>query len=74
MRAAKVSIIVLLVAVALLGLGIAVSWAPDRPVAELAARRDIAGSRAIRFEDLGHVPHEEDAARTVVAVQSFLGD
>ena len=36
--------------------------------------RDIAGSRAIPFEALGHVPHEEDAARTVVAVQSFLGD
>ena len=34
--------------------------------------RDTAGSGAVRFEDLGHVPHEEDPARTVLAVQAFL--
>jgi pimeloyl-ACP methyl ester carboxylesterase len=35
-------------------------------------RRDIAGSRLTIFDDLGHVPHEEDPARTVAAVRSFL--
>ena len=35
-------------------------------------RRDIAGSRLVLFEDLGHVPHEEDPARTVAAVRLFL--
>jgi pimeloyl-ACP methyl ester carboxylesterase len=25
-----------------------------------------------RFDDLGHVPHEEDPARTVAVVSSFL--
>jgi len=34
--------------------------------------RDIAGSRLVIFEDLGHVPQEEDPARTVAAVESFL--
>ena len=34
--------------------------------------RDIAGSKLVMFDDLGHVPHEEDAARTVAAVQAFL--
>ena len=34
--------------------------------------RDIAGSRLVIFDDLGHVPHEEDAARTVAAVRDFL--
>jgi pimeloyl-ACP methyl ester carboxylesterase len=34
--------------------------------------RDIAGSRLAIFDDLGHVPQEEDAARTVAAVVSFL--
>lgn len=36
--------------------------------------RDIAGSRLVVFDDLGHVPHEEDPARTVEAVRTFLGD
>ncbi|MEJ8846825.1 alpha/beta hydrolase [Variovorax rhizosphaerae] len=36
--------------------------------------RDIAGSRSQVFDGLGHVPQEEDAARTVVPVQAFLGD
>lgn len=35
--------------------------------------REIAGSRLVLLDDLGHVPHEEDPARTVAAVQSFLG-
>ena len=34
--------------------------------------RDIAGSKLVMFDDLGHVPHEEDPARTVAAVQAFL--
>jgi len=34
---------------------------------------DIAGSRLVTFDDLGHVPHEEDPARTVAQVQKFLG-
>lgn len=33
----------------------------------------IPGSRAVVFEDLGHVPHEEDPARTVAVVKGFLG-
>lgn len=33
---------------------------------------DIAGSQLQVFDDLGHVPHEEDPARTVAAVQAFL--
>ncbi|MCY1528956.1 hypothetical protein D9M68_640790 [compost metagenome] len=35
-------------------------------------KRDIAGSRLVLFEDLGHVPQEEDPTRTVAAVQAFL--
>ena len=35
-------------------------------------RRDIAGSRVALFDGLGHVPHEEDPAATVAAVQAFL--
>uniref|UniRef100_UPI0035696E42 alpha/beta fold hydrolase n=1 Tax=Polaromonas sp. TaxID=1869339 RepID=UPI0035696E42 len=35
--------------------------------------RDIAGSRLVVFDDLGHVPHEEDPARTVAVVRQFLG-
>jgi len=34
--------------------------------------RDIAGSELVVFDDLGHVPQEEDPARTVAAVKSFL--
>lgn len=34
---------------------------------------DIAGSRLVMFDDLGHVPHEEDPARTVAPVKDFLG-
>jgi pimeloyl-ACP methyl ester carboxylesterase len=41
---------------------------------ENAARfeRDIKGSTLVIFNDLGHVPQEEDAQRTVAAVQRFL--
>jgi pimeloyl-ACP methyl ester carboxylesterase len=35
--------------------------------------RDIAGSVLAIFDDLGHAPEEEDPARTVVAVERFLG-
>lgn len=35
--------------------------------------RDIPGSKLVMFEDLGHVPHEEDPARTVMMVKPFLG-
>jgi pimeloyl-ACP methyl ester carboxylesterase len=34
--------------------------------------RDIKGSTLVMFDELGHVPQEEDPARTVVAVQRFL--
>ena len=34
--------------------------------------RDIKGSRLVRFEGLGHVPQEEDPARTVAVVEQFL--
>lgn len=34
--------------------------------------RDIKGSQLVVFDKLGHVPHEEDAAQTVTAVQAFL--
>lgn len=42
---------------------------------EAAARfhRDISGSQLVMFDDLGHVPHEEDPGRTVAAVKAFLG-
>jgi pimeloyl-ACP methyl ester carboxylesterase len=36
--------------------------------------QDIAGSKLLMFDALGHVPHEEDPAQTVVAVQAFLAD
>jgi pimeloyl-ACP methyl ester carboxylesterase len=35
-------------------------------------QRDIPGSRLVVFGDLGHVPHEEDPARTVAVVKRFL--
>lgn len=34
--------------------------------------QDIVGSRLVVFPELGHVPHEEDAAATVAAVSQFL--
>lgn len=36
-------------------------------------QRDIAGSQLVMFDDLGHVPHEEDPLRTVATVKTFLG-
>ncbi len=35
--------------------------------------KDIAGAKLVVFEDLGHVPQEEDPARTVAEVKRFLG-
>jgi pimeloyl-ACP methyl ester carboxylesterase len=35
--------------------------------------QDIKGSRLIIFDDLGHVPHEENALATVLPVKEFLG-
>jgi pimeloyl-ACP methyl ester carboxylesterase len=34
--------------------------------------RDIVGSQLVIFDDLGHVPQEEDPQRTVAAVEKFL--
>jgi pimeloyl-ACP methyl ester carboxylesterase len=34
--------------------------------------RDITGSRLVMFDDLGHVPQEEDPQRTLAAVKPFL--
>ncbi len=34
--------------------------------------KDIAGSKLVIFDDLGHDPEEEDPARTVAAVKQFL--
>ncbi len=36
--------------------------------------RDIAGSRVVMFDALGHVPHEEGPGTTVVALRAFLAD
>ncbi len=36
-------------------------------------KRLIAGSELVMFDTLGHVPHEEDPARTLVPVKRFLG-
>jgi pimeloyl-ACP methyl ester carboxylesterase len=47
----------------------------DRIIVPATAQRfaaDIPGSRVQVFDDLGHVPQEEDPARTVAAVQAFL--
>ncbi|MDJ0760587.1 MAG: alpha/beta hydrolase [Woeseiaceae bacterium] len=47
----------------------------DRLVPVINAERfdaDIDGSELVVWDDLGHVPHEEDPARTVQAVQAFL--
>jgi pimeloyl-ACP methyl ester carboxylesterase len=41
--------------------------------AALRFHRGIPGSRLVTFDDLGHVPHEEDPARTVAAAKEFLG-
>lgn len=49
--------------------------AKDRLIPPINAKRfeaDIAGSRLVVFGDLGHVPQEEDAQRTVEPVMAFL--
>ena len=42
------------------------------PSVAQAFHAQIAGSRLVVFDDLGHVPQEEDPARTVLPVQDFL--
>lgn len=37
-------------------------------------QRDIPGSRLVLFDDLGHVPQEEDPARTVAVVLAFISE
>ncbi len=53
-----------------------VIWgAKDRLIPLDNAKRfesDIAGSRLVVFDELGHVPHEEDAQNTVQAFRAFL--
>ena len=44
------------------------------PVNAERFQRDIEGSRVVLFDDLGHVPQEEDPARTVAALQTFLNE
>jgi pimeloyl-ACP methyl ester carboxylesterase len=47
----------------------------DRLVPQEIAGRfhgDIRGSRLVVFNDLGHVPHEEDPGRTAAALEKFL--
>jgi pimeloyl-ACP methyl ester carboxylesterase len=43
------------------------------PAVAMAFQTAIPGSEVVIFDDLGHVPHEEDPARTVAAVQALLG-
>ena len=48
----------------------------DRIIPPALAQRfaaDIPGARVVMFQDLGHVPQEEDPVRTVAAVKAFLG-
>ena len=47
----------------------------DRLIPPTYAQRfaqDIHGSTLVQFDDLGHVPHEEDPQRTLAALQDFL--
>jgi pimeloyl-ACP methyl ester carboxylesterase len=49
--------------------------AKDRLIPLDSAQRfaaDIQGSKLVVFDELGHVPHEEDAAKTVDAFKAFL--
>jgi pimeloyl-ACP methyl ester carboxylesterase len=52
-------------------------WGELDRLIPLSAGRDferaIAGSRLVIFDGLGHMPHEEDPARTVLPVKAFLG-
>jgi pimeloyl-ACP methyl ester carboxylesterase len=38
-----------------------------------AFAHDVSGSRLVVFDELGHVPHEEDPARSVAELRRFLG-
>lgn len=62
--------------IAKLRLPVLILWGGrDRLIPLEDARRfheDIAGSELVVFDELGHVPHEEDPARTVAAVKRFL--
>ncbi len=53
-----------------------VLWgADDRLIPPSSGRqfeRDIAGARLVVFDSLGHLPHQEDALRTVAELQRFL--
>ena len=40
----------------------------------LAFQHHIPDSRIVEFDDLGHVPQEEDPARTLAAFEQFLGE
>ena len=42
------------------------------PAAAALFKAHIAGSELVVFDELGHVPHEEDPARTLAVVQDFL--
>ena len=35
--------------------------------------RDVKNSTLVEFDELGHIPHQEDPQRTVMALQQFLG-
>jgi len=43
------------------------------PAIGLQFKRQIAGSQLVVFDELGHVPQEEDPARSVIPVKIFLG-
>ncbi len=43
------------------------------PASGLAFAHDIIGSRLVLFDGLGHVPQEEDPARSVAELRRFLG-
>lgn len=43
------------------------------PEHALRFKADIAGSQLVMFDDLGHIPQEEDPARTLLPVKAFLG-
>jgi pimeloyl-ACP methyl ester carboxylesterase len=42
------------------------------PANAAAFLRDIPGSRLVQFDDLGHIPQEEDPARSAEAAQAFF--
>lgn len=54
-----------------------VLWgAQDRLIPVLSGQRfasDIAGARLVVFDGLGHLPHQEDPARTIAELEGFLG-